>query len=317
MFSIFGRASAKQTLQDVVSATEIKSFDKSTLRHTETKVTFLDVDPATLQSSAVTPVTEAEETNAKASGESWLEGFLAASKDSGDHERHLTATRVHNRGFAIKLEDVLSPEECQYLIDRCEKKGFEPALLNIGFGRQILDTSTRNNERCIHDDPRLCDELWRRISPFVAQCRPQRVYKGSKRVMVARELNERLRVLKYTSEPGNPNYFKAHCDGSYPRPRNHPKHPDVSRYTVLIYLNGGIEGGSTRLYRSSDESLYEDCFPSAGRVLIHDHHILHEGMPVKEGKGTKYVIRTDIMCTIQTDTDTDETIDKQDEIDLH
>jgi prolyl 4-hydroxylase len=120
-------------------------------------------------------------------------------------------------------------------------------------------------------------------------------YKRSGVSLRPRELNERLRVLKYTSEPGNPNYFKAHFDGSYPRPSNHPHYPDVSKFTVLIYLNGGIEGGCTRVFNGDK---FYDCDPSTGRVLIHDHAILHEGTPVVEGTGTKYVIRTDIMCTI-------------------
>jgi hypothetical protein len=175
-------------------------------------------------------------------------------------------------------------------------------------GQQVLDTSVRNNDRCIHDDPELAQELFRRIQPHVAHLTDKcETRDGQMRTMVPREFNERLRVLKYTSEPGNPNYFKAHFDGTYPRPRNHPKAGDFSKYTVLIYLNGGFEGGATRLYKNAGwhtdlkkavkKGEYDDCVPSAGRIMIHDHGIFHEGMPVEEGTGTKYVIRTDIMLT--------------------
>jgi hypothetical protein len=282
------------------ASSDIKAFDAARLRPTATKVTKpLNIDIERLESRVEPGAVDASEQE----GGSWVGGFLASNTPEAraDHDAHLAglqAAKLPNKGFAIQLEQVLSREECQYLIDRCEAKGFEPALLNVGYGRQILDTDTRNNLRCIHDDKELCNELWRRLEPHLANiARSDRFFQGQKHQLRPRELNERLRVLKYTSEKGNPNYFRAHCDGSYPRPKSHPHYPDISRFTVLLYLNGGIQGGSTRLYRNQDSEFY-DCNPAAGRVLVHDHAILHEGMPVVEGTGTKYVIRTDVMCTI-------------------
>lgn len=295
---------------------DITTVDSSALRASDTKVSeAFVVDSSntimktTKESDQQERTIEDKDTHHRFRDEqeepqSWLGGFQACGvRTRAEHEKHLAETKaksIPNAKFAIQLENVLTPEECNYLIDRCEKKGFEPALLNVGFGREVLDTAVRNNLRCMQDDRELCGELWRRLQPFVENVRFERYYDKKDCELHPRELNERLRVLKYTSEPGSPNYFKAHFDGSYARPRNHPHYPDVSKLTVLIYLNGGIEGGCTRIF---NEEFYEfyDCNPSTGRVLIHDHAILHEGMPVVEGTGTKYVIRTDIMCTSNPD----------------
>jgi hypothetical protein len=285
---------------------EIKTFDSSALRASDTKVS----EAFVVDSSSTKTTKEPDQKERtiedkdkhhrfRDEPQSWLGGFQACGERTrAEHEKHLAETKaksIPNAKFAIQLENVLTPEECNYLIDQCEKKGFEPALLNVGFGREVLDTAVRNNLRCMHDDRDLCGELWRRLQPFVENVRSEGYDYKRCCELRPRELNERLRVLKYTSEPGNPNYFKAHFDGSYARPKNHPHYPDVSKLTVLIYLNGGIEGGCTRVF---NEDKFYDCIPSTGRVLIHDHAILHEGTPVVEGTGTKYVIRTDIMCTI-------------------
>jgi hypothetical protein len=62
---------------------------------------------------------------------------------------------------AFILYNVLTPEECQHLIDKTEKMGYRPMP---GYS-----PSYRSNTRVIVDDPDrgLTNELWRRLSPFV------------------------------------------------------------------------------------------------------------------------------------------------------
>jgi prolyl 4-hydroxylase len=93
-----------------------------------------------------------------------------------------------------------------------------------------------------------------------------------------------MRILRY--KPGH--VFAAHSDGAYERPDGSER----SRCTVMIYLNGGFRGGST-LFLSEDLKESTSVVPEAGRVLVFDHRLLHEGEKVTEG--VKYAIRTDLM----------------------
>eukprot|EP00455_Lapot_gusevi_P020029 TRINITY_DN212_c0_g1_i4.p1 TRINITY_DN212_c0_g1~~TRINITY_DN212_c0_g1_i4.p1 ORF type:complete len:120 (+),score=29.24 TRINITY_DN212_c0_g1_i4:36-362(+) len=97
-------------------------------------------------------------------------------------------------------------------------------------------------------------------------------------------LNERLRFLKY--DPGEK--FEAHYDGVYRRPDN----SEESAITILIYLNQDYEGGQTTfLEPRSDVAV--SCEVKTGRVMLMEHHILHEGRTPTRGR--KYVLRSDIM----------------------
>jgi hypothetical protein len=62
----------------------------------------------------------------------------------------------------------------------------------------------------------------------------------------------------------------------------------VSLLTCLLYLNACEAGGATRFL-----DLERSVEPAPGRVLVFNHHLLHEGCPVV--KGVKYVVRTDFM----------------------
>ncbi len=138
-------------------------------------------------------------------------------------------------------------------------------------------------------------------------------------------LNERLRFLKYSQGQ----QFKPHYDGRYIRTpsksaataaaggQGNPW-PETSFVTVQLYLNDGEEeeeegsaatcaggksslhrfgGGSTAFLSPRDDSGANygivHCHPRAGRVLVFEHHLLHQGSPVT--KGTKYCLRTDAM----------------------
>ena len=180
------------------------------------------------------------------------------------------------------IENVLTAPECEAIIQLAEKEGFEPALLNVGGGRQIYAPDTRNSKRAIIDDKRFSECIFKRIQHLL----PTSNHVGFQAVGI----NERVRILRY--EPGDE--FKPHCDGSYARPDG----SQVSLWTVMIYLNHGFEGGST-LFHSTEHVADDDdtavvaIVPKSGSVLLFDHSLYHEGQKVLQG--TKYAIRTDMM----------------------
>ena len=71
--------------------------------------------------------------------------------------------RDYSDYFAIVIRNVLTPKECQALIDRSTSQGYETALLNIGGGRQVKATDRRKSDRCIISDPELAEEIWSRV----------------------------------------------------------------------------------------------------------------------------------------------------------
>ncbi|KAI8608501.1 hypothetical protein BC830DRAFT_1174370, partial [Chytriomyces sp. MP71] len=196
---------------------------------------------------------------------------------------------------AFTTQDVLSNTECSALINHAESLGFEKALLNVGYGRQILDEDTRKSQRLIIDSTVLAEAVWARIEHLV----PARIAskRANGRDLVVVGLNERLRLLKYL--PGD--VFQPHCDGCFARG------DEFSVLTLQLYLNECEDGGETTMW--SNEAMWRDkddkpseedaahaerrvvCRP--GQALVFSHRIWHEGSVVK--KGVKYVIRTDVM----------------------
>lgn len=210
--------------------------------------------------------------------------------------------------YAVILDNVLTKSECEDLIRATEARTggqWEPAMVNVGGGRQKLITDTRNCGRIIWDDRNVVAKIWDRVKeslpeihslkgmPHVTGYGP--VKRGETLVMT--RLNERMRFLKYTEGQ----YFRHHCDGSYVTPDG----KEISYYTLHLYLNepelktesqhGG--GGATRFHSLSwDDEKYFDVEPKVGRVLIFQHRdLLHSGDDII--KGTKYTLRTDLMYT--------------------
>jgi predicted 2-oxoglutarate/Fe(II)-dependent dioxygenase YbiX len=179
------------------------------------------------------------------------------------HLEELDGQRV----FAI--HNFLNPDECGRFISLSESKGYE--IATIGYARgPVLDPHIRDNSRVVLDDPQLAAEWWERARPLV----PARIDRWE-----AVGLSERFKFYRY--DPGQK--FAAHMDGRVVR------EPDqVSRVTFMVYLNGGIEGGETVFV-----PLNLRVAPEAGKALLFEHRILHEGATVISGQ--KYVLRTDVM----------------------
>lgn len=98
--------------------------------------------------------------------------------------------------LAFLLYNVFTPEECQTLIDKSEKQGYQKALVNTG-DVEVLIKDFRDSDRCIIDDPEMAGMIFDRIKEHLPS-----VWKHSAIV----GLNERLRFLRY--DPGQK--FEAH-----------------------------------------------------------------------------------------------------------
>ncbi|KAL3842489.1 hypothetical protein ACJMK2_020495 [Sinanodonta woodiana] len=176
--------------------------------------------------------------------------------------------------LAFVLHNVFTHEECSEYIEKTEEMGYTKAMLNVGYGREVLQTDVRNSSRCIWDSFDEADRIWNRIKEFIPE-----VW-NNRRVLC---LNERLRFLRY--DPGE--FFLPHMDGSYIR-----ENGERSYITVQLYLNEGFQGGSTTFIGHSEKDRVE-VVPKTGSVLVFQHDIYHEGSLLKEGR--KYAVRTDVM----------------------
>ena len=107
---------------------------------------------------------------------------LPNSKDSGK--------------LAFILLNVFTPEECLEWIELTEKRGYSPALVNVGT-HEVSMTDFRNSDRCIIDDVEMAKKLFERIRSYLPEKLDNYEIVG---------LNERLRFLRY--DPGQK--FEAH-----------------------------------------------------------------------------------------------------------
>jgi len=88
------------------------------------------------------------------------------------------------------------------MIEDTERRGYQVATVNIGNGKEVIDTEYRNSSRCIVDDFDLAAEVWDVIRSAIPE---------TFEFMVASRVNERFRFLKY--DPGE--FFKPHFESVY------------------------------------------------------------------------------------------------------
>lgn len=226
--------------------------------------------------------------------------------------------------YAVVLDNVLTPQECELFIRAAEATsldGWERAMVNVGGGRQMLMERTRNCGRIIWDSEELVDRIWKRIEhlPDVEEIvrleSVPRIF-GNGPAM-RREIwrftrpNERMRFLKYVGGE----YFRPHCDGCYETPDK----TERSYFTMHLYLNDAgtvteddlkrmsaeerqrnvtsvLVGGATT-FHSWNMARKIDVMPKAGRILLFQHRdLLHSGDDVVSG--VKYTMRTDLMYAV-------------------
>jgi prolyl 4-hydroxylase len=173
------------------------------------------------------------------------------------------------------IHDLLSPQECEALITRSERLGYEAAAVGGELVPQL-----RNNGRAFLEDEVLAADLWRRAAPFV----PRRIGHAE-----ASGLHERFRFYRYEAAE----QFGLHMDGSVRRGEG-----EESRLTFMIYLSAVEQGGETNFYRVGGVREFA-VRPSPGLGLVFDHRRLHEGAAVRRGR--KYVLRTDVLFRVNSE----------------
>lgn len=169
------------------------------------------------------------------------------------------------------IQNFWSPEKCDAFIKKSEEIGYRNATIDSGRGQKIVK-HVRNNKRVMYIDTELAADIWKDLSPLV----PQSI--GNSNVT---GLNEMFRFYRYNPKEE----FKLHRDQSFIR-----NEQEASYYTFMIYLNDNFEGGETTFANNSIR-------PSTGMALIFLHSLEHAGSPII--KGTKYVLRTDIMYRLE------------------
>lgn len=182
----------------------------------------------------------------------------------------------------VTIDDFLTADQCQAMIDHAEANGFEAASVRTGQGAKMM-TQVRNNDRFIFDDAALASEFWRGIEMFLDAFELE---------LEPVALNERFRFYRY--DPAQ--RFKRHRDGEELIGGR------VSKITALIYLNDDCEGGATVFteHEFTDGGRIDDVVtiqPRRGTLLMFRHHLWHEGQEVTSGR--KYVLRTDVLCRQQ------------------
>lgn len=234
---------------------------------------------------------------------------------------------------AFLVENALSIQSCEEIIEACEKVGFGTydAGRNRHGAMQLLVT------------PEATEAIGSSIFPFVdmdvvntfARSQPGGIEDVEHDIV---GLNRRWRVYRY--ETGGEDSFAPHIDAGFPPSmisddgstliwdavNNQFEGIDdeqsgvyandtVSRLTILIYLNEDFQGGHTKFYSPEIESPEFEVIaavkPKAGSVLLfpqavgeeavdyaRKHWPLHEGSPVTTGSRPKYVIRSDVLFTI-------------------
>lgn len=214
-------------------------------------------------------------------------------------------------GRCLLLRNVLTPTECELLIQNMNK-----TLVPVQYRHDY-----RQNDRCIYESTDFAKLLWQRVQPFAkglvvrveenpakqhlltelpGDCpRNLRVGYGHEGNWHPIGLNECLRFCRY--DPGG--FFRKHCDAPFRRSED-----EMSLFTCMFYLNGDMEGGSTRFLDVDPEMSQENEFklakdhevlasvkPEAGLcILFFQPGLMHEGEDLYGG--TKYILRTDVMC---------------------
>ena len=211
------------------------------------------------------------------------------------------------------LDNILSKEECQTIINKCNKKGWNDSSPSGGGHGRTGNEDARDNKFCVLYDDKLANELMNQLKfhlPNNLEYLGNNPYfhsatKGAE--WLPAFIYNKFRIYKY--EEGTS--FPEHLDYKVKRTiiKNDKEYVQQSFLSILIYLNDKFEEGNTgywpdhngihcRFLRNVEkQSCIKDhqviIKPITGMAVIQDQNILHEGLPPK--KGTKYILRSDII----------------------
>ncbi|EFA86274.1 hypothetical protein PPL_00836 [Heterostelium album PN500] len=188
--------------------------------------------------------------------------------------------------YGFLVDNLLSPEECQFYIDESLKKGYR--TIEKEFPKEY-----RNNTRYLGKCKTLSNVLWTRLQHHfkteeVENIKPYGFDQDG--IWIPLGLDDCFTFGRY--EPGG--RFKPHLDATY------AESPDTrSIYTMQIYLNDDYNGGKTNFYLPANpleldkHVMTESVQPKRGTALIFNHDTLHEGAEVTSG--VKFILRVDMM----------------------
>eukprot|EP00980_Cylindrotheca_fusiformis_P007358 scaffold1525_cov142-Cylindrotheca_fusiformis.AAC.158 len=185
----------------------------------------------------------------------------------------LKVISVAPRAFAI--DNFLSPEDCQAIVDLSQKQGLQLSTLHTGAtAKQMSDLSTRSssNTWLPRDTNSLTEQIYKKAAQ-VMQLDPELLQKYHESSAHHHSIAESLQVVRYKR---NGEQYQSHHDFVYPS-INHRYQP--SRFaTLLIYLNDVPEGGETRFPRAVNNynSRGLEIQPKAGQAVLF-YNMLEDG----------------------------------------
>jgi prolyl 4-hydroxylase len=220
-----------------------------------------------------------------ASKRTWLSHFPRRFPMHHMHEASYIGQRHQVGDFSLEvvsvtprvfvIDNLLSPEDCQSIIDVSQAQGLEHSTLHSGAtAKQTRDLSTRSSSNTWL--PRDTNALTERVYKQAAQLMgldPELFQKFHDSSPHHHSLAESLQVVRYkkTGEEYSP-----HHDFVYPS-INHRYQP--TRFaTLLVYLNDVPQGGETRFPRAVNNYNAEGLVvkPKVGRAVLF-YNLLEDG----------------------------------------
>lgn len=165
------------------------------------------------------------------------------------------------------VDNLLTPQECQDLINKAESIGFKEVDRGIAIYHQAMIT-----------DQTLANKFYHKIKHLLPSH-----FNGFPIV----GLNDHFRFSKYHPR----GFFDIHKDGV-----NQDSKGNRSVMTLNIFLNDNFQGGETDFYYDDKTTLRYSVQPKPGRGALFAAQQYHCGNQVVEGY--KYLLRTDVMCGI-------------------
>lgn len=173
------------------------------------------------------------------------------------------------------------------LLDKKQLDHLSEIASNATFQTQDLDRGTFTaRQRAVTEDASITTILWNSLKPNLGVPTDWFDEPGTPRLNPQLDewefvgCNPRSRIYSY----GMGGRFSEHQDEPW-----RPNETTRSLLTVLLYLpTDGCEGGETVIDGEVVQAV-------AGRVVVFDHYLLHEGKPVE--RGTKLVLRNDIVAS--------------------
>lgn len=224
----------------------------------------------------------------------------------------MAKTQLHNDQI-YTIDNLISNDTCLDLIAQSNKKGWNKSSPSGGGHGRTGNEDARTNMFCVLEDDALSSEIWSKVKdtlPPNLSFLGDNVYfnsndKGTE--WYPKFIYNKMRFYKY--EVGEA--FPEHIDYKVKRTiiNKGTEYVQQSFLTLLIYLNDDFNGGETGYWpdhcgihcrflrnvekQNSTKNHQVLINPKIGMGVVQDQNILHEGLPTT--KGTKYILRTDII----------------------